>query len=900
MKLSSELATELDYFRLLRRQRIITTKEFEKQKKRIEKKQEKLDDEERSRQVQREFLRREKMKFEKKVKKDLLFNGISDDTPTQFLRKAYKATSGNKRIRIVTESGVAGTNLDIVIPRPTDEDTFVKMFYVYTGGEFVEYMYEGVQLLIFKPTKIEAKELKQVFRDGIEHCVFVPILNKLKEGLTNSKSKDSSKRYLQRIAKIQDLEELYSAGVPQDKMEDVAKASGFKIIIHNILGKQMNVFNEKGKVGVIKFTNTRPNHIDIGHITLDQDYEKVSQETIVHLWNTAIQKKEFYMIEGDIKNGCPSRLRLLNKAYRVEDPNEEYFDKMNEKIELNKYRFNATKYPEVNQFIKDGRIINSWICPFTDEKPTGHLDMPKAYTQFKNCEWYNGFLGVIHQWRSGVFDRKFIEEHIGIYQVRMKSTNPLFNKLGISNSFGLETTHILPSPEILYFMDKGVECSIEAGVWGSRMDFDFDDEMLADRRYCLWSGRLGMERTSRNFSFHSGSEWASHLAVEFGDDCFYWSDKKICSVRVPIKNVMTTHHIFAFITSYVRIQMMEAMSKFDISQLVKVVMDGIYFTGEKPMGLEWFREKEIKEHSKAGFAWYNNVICNYNFPSLFVSRNTLLTGQGGAGKTFKIMTDSGFNKILFVTPQHILGGDIATKYNIGYTTIHKLIGIDCQPYHLDHSYPPVLFIDEITQIESSWIEKALSLYKDSLIILAGDLDQKGQWFQCRNGKPGEFSTIWKPNIDVICIEGDRRSRDDKLRNLKVLIRNVMQKHFISGDAGEDIVLRLWAKKNLTILKFDEACKLFVNGDRWIAGTHKTSNKLLEKGICSGWYKQGGFVEFEEKEGYEKRGSFTIHSFQGRTLESGKIFISVGDLFEYAMLYTAVSRAVHFDQLVFVE
>jgi len=50
---------------------------------------------------------------------------------------------------------------------------------------------------------------------------------------------------------------------------------------------------------------------------------------------------------------------------------------------------------------------------------------------------------------------------------------------------------------------------------------------------------------------------------------------------------------------------------------------------------------------------------------------------------------------------------------------------------------------------------------------------------------------------------------------------------------------------------------------------------------------------------EKRGSFTIHSYQGQTIESGNVWIVIDDMFDYAMLYTAVSRCVRFDQLRFV-
>ena len=49
---------------------------------------------------------------------------------------------------------------------------------------------------------------------------------------------------------------------------------------------------------------------------------------------------------------------------------------------------------------------------------------------------------------------------------------------------------------------------------------------------------------------------------------------------------------------------------------------------------------------------------------------------------------------------------------------------------------------------------------------------------------------------------------------------------------------------------------------------------------------------------EQRGSFTIHSFQGLTIETGKVFICISDIFEYAMIYTAISRCVNMSQIVF--
>ena len=111
-------------------------------------------------------------------------------------------------------------------------------------------------------------------------------------------------------------------------------------------------------------------------------------------------------------------------------------------------------------------------------------------------------------------------------------------------------------------------------------------------------------------------------------------------------------------------------------------------------------------------------------------------------------------------------------------------------------------------------------------------------------------------------------------------------------------MTMWANK-LNTISFDDAVKQFSVGDAWIAGTHAINVKLLENGVVSGWYKKGGNISYEEKENFEKRGSFTTHSFQGQTIEDKKVFISINSCFEYSMLYTAISRVRRISQLVFV-
>lgn len=770
----------------------------------------------------------------------------------------------------------------------------------------------GDRFIALTDTTLTVQRLQQTFRDGINHCVFTPIISKINNAINTTTSKDAKRKWKLRLVRINELEKEYEYGVPENDMEAVSVASGFKITIKDILGNDVFVFNEKSKKGQLTFTNTRANHIDEGFLSLDEKGVELNQKDMIKKWEEV--NNEFYIIQGDLKNKLPRKILTLNGVWSLVDDEKQYFDEMDKIADTKNCRFNATAHPDVNEFIKAGRVINSWNCDLNGGDATGHIDMPKAYTQFKKCSMYDGFLGIVHQWRSGSFNLDFIKKNIGIYRFKVVGGyNEYFDKVGMCAG----NEYILPSVEILFYAKHGLEVSIDAGVWGSRIDFEFPDAMLEKGednvpRYSRWTGKMASERLTKNFTFKASKEWASHLKHELGsDNVFYWNDLSVCSVRVANKFVYTTHHIPAFITAYVRIQMLETMMKFNPNNLVRVVLDGLYYKGDKPNGLEWFKEKEIKtcDYSEV---WFQPNDVSIDWDSNVINGNTLLTGQGGVGKSYRILNDKGLNKVLFVSPMNLLGFKVSKEYGIRSTTIHKLLGVKCIPWKEDNTYPSVLFIDEITQIPADWIDEVFRLYNKSLIILAGDIVSSGQWFQCRNGSPaivdkdtgavsGGFSTIWKPiNVDIVNMEGDRRSLDNELIQLKLDIRDKMIDMFEDGDSAELYQMKDWAMKNLNPIDFFEATSMFKPGDAWIAGTHKTNQALLALEIVSGYYRKGGNVSFEEKEGYNKRGSFTTHSYQGQTIEDKKVFISIGDMFEYSMLYTAVSRVRRFNQLVFVK
>jgi hypothetical protein len=758
-----------------------------------------------------------------------------------------------------------------------------------TAGNNVNF--KNFRLVITTDDKIPSKQIQQSFRDGETHCVIEPLYNLWKKMSDNSESLASKKRCLQIANKIKGYEKIYENGVPEDKMEEVAQVANRCIVLYDVVGNVIHKYNEKSSK-TFNFTNTRKNHVDLGFITMNNKYENVSIDEL----NQIIKKSQWGLFQGDFR--CPTGFNNTEGSYAVYNDDYELFQEFNKELGIKNYSINAVKNKKLNEFIREGRIINSApvaLCDnpnyenmydddnydkdYVNNKTLKHADVEKAYTQHQKCSYYMGFLGKIHQFVKGNFDKKFITEHNGMYKFKViECNNKLFTKLGLK--VGLN--YLLPSPEILKMIDSDIKVQIFAGCFGHSFDFEYNDKMLENRNYCIWAGKLGMDNEYNTYSFKGDAEWASHLKHELGEDnVFYFSDMQMIMIRVKKLSYTTNHHILAFITSYTRINMIEMMEAVD-GELVKVILDGIYYTGTMGDVNVPFKNKEIKMHLGFGEGWYFPSEINVDDLPEFDERfdgNCVLAGAGGCGKSYSVFNYGGFTDVLYVVPSHFLGGD---KH---YTTIHRLIGIDCQSYRDMYKLPSVIFIDELTMIESEWIEKAIELYPECQIIIGGDIDKK-QWYQCRNGYVGHFSKIWMgKGWRFVEYNNDYRALDNDLKNLKCDVRREMKRIFTGNDI-DTTAMKMYIKKRVKVIKFDEAISMTNENDIWIAGTHKTEKMLKDKGILCN-YKG------------TTKSSFTIHSFQGQTIEDQRVFIKL-DLFEYAMLYTALSRVRRYEQLIFVD
>jgi hypothetical protein len=269
----------------------------------------------------------------------------------------------------------------------------------------------------------------------------------------------------------------------------------------------------------------------------------------------------------------------------------------------------------------------------------------------------------------------------------------------------------------------------------------------------------------------------------------------------------------------------------------------------------------------------------------------LLAGAGGTGKTHTILNDKGFVPILYVGPNWELLNKKKEEYpDIHIATFCKVTGEvvfdketkekkitttlkDKQTREFGHPLSsPVIFVDELTMLDPDYIPKVKELYPYSLIFYAGDIDNEGVYYQC-----SFTGDRWTPpkDLPIHYFTTDYRSKTEELKNFKLKLRKLIEDEFPSRYISEAVEASFpTITTEEAILQFNPSQDIFLAG-------------------LNNYLAQLPFTKDKQK--------FSVHKAQGKTIRNpSKIFIATQTMFEETMLYTAVSRAEHHNQLIFVK
>lgn len=747
-------------------------------------------------------------------------------------------------------------------PRQRKRDWIAQWFEGPSDAEtFIPELFGATEVRGFRGAQLVGRTLQQIFRDNETNtCFFDAVRRCVNDKIENAKTNKTQRNYKTKLNRLAEFELKYPNGVSVSDIGEIAVALGFHIEIEDILHTKLHTFGHPNHSIKIVLTNTRVNHIDL---LTNQEPVKVTAAELDKIVEK--NKNKFHII----RNGTnpPNNIETVDGCYVLDNPDQELINQVNDQVRH--CRYDALQNPELNEFLRLGRVVNSETVKFDDyTSSTKLIDMKNAYTTHTSCPFYEGFLGQVQQFRP--VDRIV---GVGFYKVEVGQVNEFCEKLGMKYGQVL----VMFSPEIKYFQQRhNVEFRVLAGAWGSVQDITYPSAFIEKKLYQKWTGKLSMPDNfhSTRYTFPANREFAEMLKSQY-ENTKYWNHSGQATVEIAKKKVMVAHHIFGAITSYTRINMMIEMEKY--KSIKAVQLDGIFLDDELTDVGSLFREKKVKgfpeEFGEEIPYWYTDVIAPNGFAPAteLITRSSALIGQGGSGKTSAVLTDRGYINPLYVVPTNELKGD---KPNA--ITMHKLLGIQTECYNVKHS-PTVILVDEITMCRKEWIEAIPKMYPDALILYAGDIDRH-QHYQCRGGSVVKPEEIWSIPTDMPVVEftTDYRSKDEALKTMKLKLREEMRKVYTDGGINDTNKIRTYIRKHFAVMPLEQAVKE-ANADAiFMWSTHRVEKLIPETFVSKG-----------------------VHMFQGQTIEDKHIYICM-DFFEYAMPYTALSRGRHSSQITFVE
>lgn len=327
-------------------------------------------------------------------------------------------------------------------------------------------------------------------------------------------------------------------------------------------------------------------------------------------------------------------------------------------------------------------------------------------------------------------------------------------------------------------------------------------------------------------------------------------------------------------------------------------------------------EEEMKE--------YNITDFDKSFIGVHIVSNIILIrGKGGAGKTHAAMTTKNFNNnnIVFTSScwDLIQNKEKEHPLILGLSN-NKILGQQCEKYNIDNK--KIIICDEITLNNKNDLLKIIEDNKNKIVILLGDIDNDGFYYQCSIGddviKPKNIN-----NLQTVLFTKNYRfdeTLNTKLDELRKIMKEETTKeelfNYVKNEFKDNFKNKsdiIFNKNNfigITALK-----PVFINNICSLSREYIQSDDIndyhiyIKKTNLFNDEMRGRTHEPREDRTYKnyEAGVFkTIHSFQGRQLEKDtdkdkyKIIININSLFNYNLLYTAISRARTLEQIIIID
>lgn len=861
-------------------------------------------------------IRKVEKKIKYKEKKQIKQNSIVIYNPDyikvkQAITKLKK--EGNKSVILsLVEGGQVITAFEIDVSRTYtkiyDDDLYYKLYYV--GGENLLNVNPLANVVITKETSIEPTKIAQAFKQGVTNCVFTPILKWCENKVQEAKTEGTRLKYLSKINVATKMEEQYrESGVKETDLPSIANKLQMDIVINQPFQTKPFIEARSDKKAMTKFSfiNTRLHHVDLNQAVNTQPIY-VSYEELQSMFNQFRDNNEFFTYKRD-RSGISS-IFTLSGNYKVSQEFVEFIEEFEQETGLNACKLDDFKDVEISKFVRQGTHFNATVdfveglldhqgnvCYNEDYK---HIDQSKAYTKYKQCKYYDGFLGKITDFRQ---TNTIVD--VGLYRVTNLKLSGKLKELNDKMKI-YRDNNIYPSVELQFIKDCGGTFDVVEGCWGDAIDFDMDVGLGANenwlkkdngvRWYAKYVGSMYSFSETKSFYMKGEEEYIRNMVsvLDCGSYKYFGGEE----LQINYKKAYNQHlsHVASFITAYTRLNTLEQLMNMPIKNVIRVCVDGIYYKGDCSQLFNSFvvKDEPIKSNGSgpsyiSNYAVVYSTLCNNEFrPN---HNRELHKGCGGSGKTTTNLKDEGFIKVCYFAPSWKLARNKQEELGVRCNVHYNLTCQDPEVYRSIQRSCNVLIIDEISMLDNRMKELIFERFNMCKIIMCGDNGYQLDGFNSKGDTFVPFTELGFENI--VEHHNNYRVKCDVLKNhlqeVRQLIKTNPKKvrqyiidNFKNIDEIKDYKVEDMILTRTHILK-DKYTEMYKHLDKYYV--INTDRK----------YCKGQIVFGEQPENSVLQHAFTVHSIQGETADNN-LYIEIERMYDEKALYTAISRARRWEQI----
>lgn len=573
-----------------------------------------------------------------------------------------------------------------------------------------------------KPKKLVQKYLDNQ-NNKSKHCFFDPLIQHYNMRYDDAKTKKTKSNIQSLINKSKYLKNKYNKGVKETDIPFIADELQVNIVIKDLFNKVQFKYINNNKYKTFFYINTYKNHLETSLCENSRSVINIQSQSQMR---DILNNNKYAIYSKNERLNILNRITTCKHIYQYTNPTRTAI-----KEHINSIKglsIDAIKNPFLTDFLRSGINVCSAINYKKHKKLDNikYIDQQKSYVQFKNCNYYQGFPNKISQFRKVDIKssdiKRFLKQNQGVFRVKILNNTNLppnvrnhFNKLQYCLP---HKKYSLTSPELIFIHDLGIQFVITHGAYSTKTyHLNVTEQMLtlkeqlSDKEkptsmYKLLLGRLGCVPQNPKIYTKVSKEMAENIIYNenYPRDKISYINNEL-SIEQPSFSKPHFVQLFTYITAYSRIQVLQQLIKFNVKDVIRMNLDGMYVIDKQNLSNEDFKDKYLdntfvikpfdKIHEQASDKLFSNYLDDINLPTAeyreFSTINFNL-GPGGSGKTFYNITDEGLIDTLFVAPSWKLATSKRDEYleykgltseeqsRFPITSLQKLSGQDGYKY----------------------------------------------------------------------------------------------------------------------------------------------------------------------------------------------------------------------------